>query len=117
MKNELSFKSQNETTPFDQKARELVGLKMALYSAPDQREVLRSINDWYTLVKAIDPACQESRLHHFLIGSTLPEGVARLDDLSGDLSAERFLRADPEEKKRIIGRLRELVYGQESLAA
>jgi len=66
MKNELSFKSQNETTPFDQKARELVGLKMALYSAPDQREVLRSINDWYTLVKAIDPACQESRRTIFL---------------------------------------------------
>ena len=67
------------------------------------------LNNWVSLVRSIDPDCANTRLFHYIQFSSRKIGECIKDDLEGDLSAERFLRANRNERVEIINRLEEQV--------
>ncbi len=92
---------------------ELEKLKEQMYEE-NYKENIRLFSYWYKLVKALEPKCEKSRLHHFLKGSSLIKEAdetksGRINDLEGDFSAEKFLRAGLEERKEMVSRLEKLL--------
>jgi hypothetical protein len=85
--------------------KELFRLRSEIYSPSNAESSNKQLVAWHNLVKQSNPECQKSRLHQFLIGSSAPVGVCKIDDLEGDMSAEAFLRADAEERDEMIKRL------------
>jgi len=57
---------------------------------------------WHNAVEKLKPECIRSQLHQFVINSSLPEDVENIvEDLEGAFSAEKFFRANPEEKEAL----------------
>jgi hypothetical protein len=88
--------------------KKLINLKKELYACDDGGFIARTnqLDDWYKYAKRSKPECGFSRLHQFLIGSKMEPGKCNIDDLEGDFSAKAFLLASPEERAKMIERLK-----------